>query len=164
MGKVFNLDLFSYSMQFWTHLSAGIFAALVLFSFVHNPFLFGLIVIISSLLPDIDTPTSKLGRNNFSKTLTAFFKHRGVIHSVFFMLLVYFFLLMFWHFAALPFLVGYSVHLLLDLLTPRGLRLFWPFKFRIKGFVRSGGLLEVFVFVIFLILDCALISIHLLGL
>ena len=91
MGKVFNLNSFLYSMQFWTHLSAGIFAALVLFSFVHNPFLFGLIVVVSSLLPDIDSPTSKLGRNNFSKTLAAFFKHRGVIHSVFFMLLVYFF-------------------------------------------------------------------------
>lgn len=151
-------------MQFWTHFSAGIFVALVLFSFVHNPFVFGLILVFSSLLPDIDSPTSKIGRNGFSKTLTAFFKHRGVIHSVFFMLFVYFFLRMFWSFAALPFLIGYSVHLFLDLFTPRGVRLFWPFKFRIKGFVRSGGILEVFLFIAFLILDCVLIGIHLFAL
>lgn len=143
---------------------AGIFMALLLFPISKNHIVFVSVLIIASLFPDVDSPTSKIGRNGFSKTFSAFFKHRGVVHSIFFMALIYFFLLGIWRIAALPFLIGYSTHLFLDLLTPRGLRLFWPFKFRIKGFVKSGGLFEIFIFVILLVLNCVLFSIRLIGL
>ena len=150
-------------MLFWTHLIVGIFMALLLYPISTSHITFIVVLIISSLLPDIDSPTSKIGRNGVSKTFSAFFKHRGIVHSVFFIVLIYFILRSFWMEASLPFLIGYSTHLVLDLLTPRGLKPFWPFKKRIKGFIRSGSLFEVFFFIVFLILDAILFSIRLLG-
>ncbi|PJC45472.1 hypothetical protein CO037_01280, partial [Candidatus Pacearchaeota archaeon CG_4_9_14_0_2_um_filter_30_8] len=58
---------------------------------------------------------------------------------------------------SLGFLVGYGTHLLGDLVTKQGLRLFYPFKFRIHGFLKTGGKIESFLFLFFGIFDLFLI-------
>ena len=151
-------------MLFKTHLIFGLFVGLILSYYFPHPLPFILIVVFSSLLPDIDSPTSKLGKNWFSKTFTAFFKHRGFVHTLFFALLGYVFLFYVWNFAAISFLIGYLVHLTLDLSTKRGLRPFWPSKRRIHGFIYTGGFTENVFFFVFLILDVFLIIARLVSL
>jgi len=108
----------------------------------------------ASVLADIDSPTSKLGRKFSSRVLFAFSKHRGFLHSLTFMFLVYLILKFTLPIFAFPFLFGYSIHLFLDIFTVQGIKLFWPFKFRLRGFVKSGKLIELFLMILFLILDC----------
>lgn len=147
-------------MLFWTHLIVGLFGGLLFLDRAENKILFLIVVLIASVFPDIDSSTSKIGRKGISKVITAFSRHRGVLHSFTFMLFIYFILRSFVPLLAFPFLLGYLIHLISDCFTKRGLRLFWPFRWRFKGFVRSGGLMEIFIFVLFLILDVFLITIR----
>ena len=41
--------------------------------------------------------------------------------------------------------------LFLDCFTKSGVALFWPFRYKIKGFVKSGGIIEDVVFVLLLL-------------
>jgi len=58
------------------------------------------------------------------------------------------------------FFVGYVSHLFLDCWTKSGVRLFWPFRYKIKGFVRSGGVIEDVVFVLLLLVDIGLVILY----
>jgi len=51
------------------------------------------------------------------------------------------------------FFVGYISHLFLDCFTVSGVKSFWPFGWKIKGFVKSGGIAEQVVFVLLLLGD-----------
>jgi inner membrane protein len=158
MRHIFN-DVFLYAfMLFWTHLIIGLSFLLLFFGRAENKILFLVVGLIASVFPDIDSSTSKMGRSFFSRVIVAFSKHRGIFHSFTFMLFVYFVFREFVSVLAFPFLLGYFVHLISDCFTKRGLRLFWPFKWRFRGFVKSGGMFEVFIFILFLILDVALIA------
>jgi len=50
-------------MMFKTHLAIGIFAVILFWPLVNNPFSFAIVAIIASVIPDIDTAVSKVGRN-----------------------------------------------------------------------------------------------------
>lgn len=107
-----------------------------------------LIIIGSSLLPDIDSGTSLLGRK--FKLVGVVFEHRGFFHSFFFYIpasVIAYSLspLVGWSFA-----LGCGSHLLLDMMTKQGLQLY-PFKKKIKGFIKVGSLAEkvFFVFILF---------------
>ena len=90
------------------------------------------LAVAGSLLPDIDHPKSWVGRKTkpVSTLLGRMFGHRGVTHSLLAVggcawLLV--------HQGVPrvdvdPLVVGYLSHLAGDLITPRGLRLAWPFR------------------------------------
>jgi len=61
--------------------------------------------------------------------------------------------------AAFGFLIGFLSHLFLDCLTLKGVILFWPIsKKRIKGFFKTGGIFETFLFFILLFVDFYLLS------
>ncbi|MDA3836490.1 MAG: metal-dependent hydrolase [Nanoarchaeota archaeon] len=145
-------------MLFWTHLIVGLFGVLLYMPYVDNKILFVIVALFAAIFPDIDSHTSKLGRHGMSKIITAFAKHRGFFHSLLFGGFVY---LLLWNFgfkaAAFAFAFGYVIHLFLDCLTARGIRMFYPFKFRIRGFVRSGKLTELIILLVFLVLDVFLI-------
>jgi len=130
---------------------------LFLFPHVSNKWVFVPIVLIASLLPDIDSAFSTAGRNVFARILQFFVKHRGVIHSLTFAVLVSLVFAFFWPPGALPFFLGYSFHLLADSFTPDGIRPFWPLKSVVKGRIKSGGRIEDVLFVVFLILDVLLL-------
>jgi inner membrane protein len=87
-----------------------------------------------SLLPDIDHPSSWVGRRVpvISRPLAAMIGHRGVTHSALAVLAC----LIFLHWQGFsravidPLVVGYLSHLGADLLTTGGLRLAWPSRRR----------------------------------
>src|SRR5690349_13208675 len=91
------------------------------------------VIAISSLLPDIDTSVSTVGRAVpvISRKLERKFGHRTLTHSVAFvvglaivLLPLYFFLPQIY----VCFLAGYCSHLLLDTMTINGVKLFFPFS------------------------------------
>ncbi len=139
-----------------THvLFAAVFAFLLvnLFSLSH-PVHFFLLFCFAALLPDVDHPGSTLGRKiwPFSAVLSFFFGHRGLLHSisvpVLFLGLGYYFDML-WVGVAIA--GGYCTHLAADMLTLSGVRPFW-FGPRVKGIVRTGGILEmVFLFLLLLL-------------
>lgn len=137
---------------------SGIIVSALLFS--NNPNLISLcssiLMIIGanlgSILPDIDKPTSKIGRKFLIKPLSTLihkkYGHRTITHSVLVSLIVlsgliassYIFRGIFFYLYS-NFIIGVSIgylsHLFLDFLTVQGIPLFYPFikkKYRICNF------------------------------
>ena len=122
-----------------------------------------LIFFIVTLLPDIDVAGSWMSKKTkpLSNFLHVFVVHREVFHSLAFALLA----------GLLTFLISqnmayaliasffYFLHLLLDCGTKSGIRLFWPSKVRVKGFVKTGGLIEALLFAVFTMVCVVLIFI-----
>lgn len=115
-----------------------------------------LLAVGASLLPDIDHPKSWVGRRtgSLSVALSAMLGHRGVTHSLVAIAVCAWVLL---HngaprWAAEAAAVGYASHLFGDLLTPAGLRLFWPLRrtFAIP-LCRTGSAMEPVVVALLLL-------------
>ena len=111
--------------------------------------LFG--VLLGSIFVDIDSSSSKVARRFW--LFSWLFKHRGVIHSLFACLFLSSLVGMFNLWFGFGFFVGYISHLLIDCFTFAGIRIFWPLKFKVKGFVKSGGWVEDVLFVFLLVLN-----------
>ncbi len=142
-----------------THTLLGILAGSVYFHYYPNhnlvlQILFSLALIFGVLLPDIDEAHSTIGqRAGFvSKLIQKLFKHRGLFHSVWMILILYalfqfvvskYFLVN--NFVLMGFLVGYAAHLLGDAITVNGIKPFYPLGLTVRGPVRTGKLSEVFV-------------------
>jgi inner membrane protein len=129
-----------------THLLFGLVLSALLIELYNpsNPLLLVLLVLLGSLLPDIDEATSILGRR--VPVVGAVARHRGFFHSVLFlvaMVVLLFSLLPNFHLAW--FAGAFALHLALDAMTPKGVRPFWPSPLRLKGFVRVGGHLELLI-------------------
>ncbi|HIH52410.1 hypothetical protein AUJ61_01825 [Candidatus Pacearchaeota archaeon CG1_02_30_18] len=144
-------------MLFKTHVIISLFGGLLLMSYFNNSFLFLGMVLISTLIPDLDSFNSKIGKRFSSRVLTSFTKHRGIMHSLLFLIIIYLLLYFYFQILSFGFLIGYSVHLFCDLITKQGLRLFYPLKFKISGFIKTGGKMEGFLFLIFGIADLFLL-------
>lgn len=141
-------------MIFLTHLLGGIVAVAYFGSFFGvNIGSSGSVKIVAmavaalfAVLPDLDTVKSKAGRNlqPFSTILSFVFRHRGFLHSFVFAAAVYFGMhFLFSSVIAVAAMIGYSSHLLLDSLTKEGIKPLSPLsRVRIKGFVRTGGVVE----------------------
>ncbi|MEA3430712.1 MAG: metal-dependent hydrolase [Nanoarchaeota archaeon] len=141
-----------------THLAFGFLFGLVLMPFlsVGNKYIYFVIVLIASLLPDIDSPTSKASRKlGFVGKFTRIFtKHRGIFHSVWipFVLSAGLWYLVGTNYAV-AFFVGYGSHLFIDGFTKAGINFLHPFStLRLQGFVETGSVVETFVFTLFIIL------------
>lgn len=114
-----------------THLAAGVAVALK----VAPPELVPVAAVIAgSLLPDIDSSCSMLGRH--IPIIPKLIQHRGVTHCVLFAALMY--LLNPW--------LGYGciLHIALDMCTTMGVSLLWPVRWKIRipiigWLVKSGG-------------------------
>jgi|SRR3989344_3157904 len=144
-------------MMFRTHLVFSFLLGLLFLKFfsLQNFLLFLVMVFVASGLPDLDTGKSVISRKTrIVSWIFRIFKHRGIMHSLFFALLL---LLVFLFFnqkeIAFGILVGYGSHLLLDGLTKEGIQLFYPFSFRFRGFLKTNGLFEKVLFYAFLILS-----------
>jgi len=126
-------------MRVWTHIAGGESSWLLVRAMggggAVDPFSFAFSAV-GSLLPDIDTPESLLGKLfPGSRYLSERFGHRTITHSLFgacfFGVLSLPLWLILGHFQWwLSFLVGYLSHLLLDMATVEGIELFWPFPGR----------------------------------
>jgi len=136
-----------------THLAVTLLFVLLIFSFVQNPLSFVAFSLIATLLADIDSKFSKVGKRKVFRPVQFFLKHRGILHSFIFLFFVFLLLVLFFPVAALPFLLGYGLHLIGDAFTVSGERLFYPSKTVYRGFIKTGGRMETAIFVIFLMAD-----------
>ncbi|MBI4450680.1 metal-dependent hydrolase [Candidatus Woesearchaeota archaeon] len=136
-----------------THLAFGALTGLLLYPVVQpsNAWLYAGMMALGSLLPDIDTPQSTLGRKFFgSRALSLLFGHRGIFHSIWapaaLLLAGYY-----WNFwdVAVFMAIGYASHIFSDSLTVAGVNLIHPVEqLRIAGFVRTGTIMESLVFLL----------------
>lgn len=156
-----------------THAAAGIFigSAVIAMSSIPtepaNLFLLGAVPgYLGGILPDIDQPNSTASNKNLlfkitGHTMNHLFGHRGFIHSLLCGMLLsmicYFGFLLFsisnasW--IAFTFFTGYASHLLLDMLNPKGVPVFWPLpvKIHIASF-RSNGFMNLLLTIVFALL------------
>lgn len=136
-----------------THLAIGLCIVLYFLPHVNNKLLFIPVLLISSLLPDLDSSFSFLGKRYFARPIQMLSSHRGMLHSYSFCIAISLLFAIFYPILALPFFLGYSFHLLADSFTIQGIKPFWPLRYNSSGNVRVGGRIEYAIFFVFIILD-----------
>ena len=145
-------------MLWYTHLAFGFLAGLVSLAFFGhgNIYIFFTFVLIGALLPDIDTPKSKMGSKFgvFSKAIKSVFGHRGIVHTVWGMLVI---CGIFWYFVnrvyGTALFVGFFSHIFIDGFTKKGINFLHPFsRIKISGFIESGSTGEAILFVLVCVL------------
>lgn len=114
-----------------------------------------IILLFFSIFPDVDEKSSKIFKKlrPFSY-LAVLFGHRTVFHTLYFPAAIALVLFIFnLKLLSLAVLIGYLLHLFLDLTTKKGISLFYPLsKKRIRGFIKVGSLVENIIFVVLIIL------------
>lgn len=145
-------------MMFWTHLAFALFfyCLIVQISGTSFSFAIALVLCLGALLPDIDSPSSFLGKH----VRIGITKHRGFLHSIFGILIFSLAAVLFFTFFkisqiyTIALAAGCFLHLSADSLTPSGIRWLWQGG-HIKGFIRTGSLGETIIFVL-LCIGCIL--------
>jgi len=135
-----------------THLAFSFFIYLLVFNFIQEKLLFFIFLMFATIIVDIDSKKSMVGKFILLRPLQMFFSHRGVLHTLFACFIFSFLIYLFNTNAALGFLVGYLSHLFLDFLTS-GAELLWPLKIKIGLGIKTGGLIEEIFFVGLFLLD-----------
>ncbi len=144
-------------MMFKTHLAFGLLVGLFIAEYfdITEKVLFVSICVGAAIIADLDHPFSKIGGifKPLAWLLNLLFGHRGFMHTIWFPFIIYFILMAFdqnlW---AGAFFLGYMSHLVMDMLSTRGLYFFFPLNnTRINGFVKVGGILEWIVFMAILV-------------
>ncbi|MEK6914637.1 MAG: metal-dependent hydrolase [Nanoarchaeota archaeon] len=141
-----------------THLSFGIFFILIFLPYLDNKLLFIFTVLLGVIFPDLDSKNSSYGKYLIFRPFQFFIKHRGILHSFISAFILGFIIKYF--FNDYGFIIGYLSHLILDCLTKQGVYLFWPFSFKIKGFLKSGGLFDELLFLILVSINFILFFIN----
>lgn len=135
-------------MLFATHVIAAISVASAFGADCKNSFIAG----VFSVLPDIDTPKSFVGRR--LRIISQLLTHRGFTHSLVALFIIY--ISIFYLFnpqTALYASLGWASHIILDVFNPTGVQLFWPFKrFISLGYIKTGGVFEFFIIALVLII------------
>jgi len=139
-----------------THIAITICAILIFISSVEHKLIFVLVMLIATFIPDVDSKFSTLGKKKTFRVLQFFIKHRGIMHSFTFLLLISFFLVLFFPVIALPFFLGYGLHLFADSFTVRGIKSFYPYKKISSWKIKTNKKSEAIVFVLFILIDVGL--------
>jgi len=139
-----------------THLVITILAILLFLPHVSNQFIFIFVALIATALPDIDTGFSTVGKLKVSKAVQFLVKHRGIFHSFTFCVIISVIFAFFIPVLALPFFIGYALHLFADSFTIEGIKPFWPSKKVSSWKLRTGSYAETTLFVLFLVADLLL--------
>lgn len=118
-------------MQGNTHIVGGITASLAFAQFSNdNPLVLVGAGVIGALLPDICHRGSKIGRTFpiIAKLVNTVFGHRSFTHSLLFLLLVMLILhtLIPYRAISIGVIVGMASHIVLDMCTKKGVKLFFP--------------------------------------
>lgn len=140
-----------------THLALTILFIILLFSRVGNGIVFSAVALAATFIPDVDTKFSSLGKKKIFRPFQMFMKHRGIFHSFTFLLVLTLIFALFVPIIALPFFLGYGMHVFLDSFTADGIAPFYPYKKRIYGSIRNGSKSENFVFISFILVDLAIL-------
>jgi inner membrane protein len=138
-----------------THLAFSILIYLLLFNSLQEKILFFIFLMFATIIVDIDSKKSMVGKFILLRPLQVFISHRGVLHTLFACFVFSFLIYLFNQFAAWGFLVGYLSHLFLDFLTS-GVELLWPLKIKMGLGIKTGGLIEEIFFVGLFLVDLML--------
>ncbi|CUX97277.1 metal-dependent hydrolase [Candidatus Hoaglandella endobia] len=103
--------------------------------------------VLTCLLPDLDHPKSLLGQRLFwlSVPIAYIFGHRGFTHSFMAIIagILFFTLCLPQEFIPLDvyyaMIIGYSSHIMADILTPAGVPLLWPYRCRFRLLLFSSA-------------------------
>jgi membrane-bound metal-dependent hydrolase YbcI (DUF457 family) len=136
-----------------THLALSVLAVFLFLPHVSSKFLFIIVCLVATFIPDIDSGFSTLGKRGVFRVLQVFTKHRGFIHSFTFCLLISLILAVFWPVASLGFFLGYGLHLFSDSFTREGITPFWPYNKTSSWRLKTGGRIETSIFVFLLLAD-----------
>ena len=146
-----------FSMLFLTHILLGITFFLLLRNYFSegSTILFFLLILLGSILPDIDEKHSRINKwFGIVGSIVAFFaKHRGFFHSLLFHGIIFFAISYFFNtYYAWALLLGYTAHIVGDGITPMGVQLFYPFsQFKIRGPIKTGGFWEGIIMIVLII-------------
>lgn len=136
-----------------THIALAVFFILLFLPHVGSKFVFVGVALIASVLPDMDTGFSTLGRLKGLRLLHLFVRHRGFIHSITFCVAISLIFAVFLPVIALPFFLGYSIHLFADSFTLEGIMPFWPYRKKSLWRFKTGSLMETSMFVFLVFID-----------
>ena len=139
-----------------THLMFAIILVILFFGLVNHKLVFIGMVFLATIIPDIDTSRSTHGRFFIFRPLQFFVKHRGIIHSFTFAVVIAVLIAIYWPVGSFGFFLGYSVHLICDSFTKEGIQPFWPFKVRSSGPFHTGGKSEDVLFFSLIAINIAL--------
>jgi len=151
-------------MMLRTHLAITVFVILLFLSTVSNKFVFVIMALFACVIPDVDSGFSTIGRFKETSITRFFVKHRGILHSFSFCIIISILLAFFIPLVSLGFFVGYSSHLFADSFTIEGIKPFWPFKKSSSWRIRTGSLLETNVFIVFILCDVLLLLFYIISL
>ena len=140
-----------------THLAFSAFFAIYFLPFVNSKIAFLIMVLIGTIIPDIDLMHSYVGNRWYFRPIQWFVKHRGIIHSITFALVITIVLAMYLPVLAFCFFLGYIGHLIGDAITIEGIRPFWPSKSESLGRMRVGGIGEKALFYVLVLIDVLMV-------
>jgi inner membrane protein len=142
--------------MFKTHMLFSYLICLISLSILNpkNVFGFMILFLVAGAFPDIDHPKSKIGKK--VKIIAFLFEHRGFFHSL--IAAILFSIGAYYLFGGTEYswaiFLGYSSHLILDLLSHQGIMPIHPFsKFRLSGVFKTGGFFEWILFVSLIFFD-----------
>lgn len=144
-------------MMLRTHLAIIVLIIILFLPSISGKIAFTLAALIATLIPDIDTGYSTLGKMKGFRLLQFFARHRGIFHSLTFGIAASIALAFFWPSISLGFFLGYSVHLFFDSFTRDGIMPFWPYKKTSYGIMKTGTLTETTIFIVLVIFDFILL-------
>lgn len=144
-------------MLFKTHIALGLGVALYFIPHINNKLLFLPIVLIASILPDIENGFAYSNKGSLFKPLRWFNKSNWILHTYTFCIAVSIFLAFVYPVLALPFFLGYSFHLFIDAFTPEGIMPYWPIKKKSTGHITPGGKVDQGIFYTLALVDVALL-------
>ncbi len=148
-------------MLFRTHLTFGIFIYLLFFSYLENPILTLIGILIGIVIVDLDSKNSMVGKKWYFRPIQWFTKHRKIFHTVFFGTIITGVLAVLNIEIGFGFFVGFISHLILDSMTIRGISPLYPLtKRKISGFVKSGGTAEDIIFVLLFLTNIVLFFVN----
>jgi inner membrane protein len=107
------------------HMGVALIIGVGLFHNDPMGFIYTPLMMVGSLLPDVDTPFSKLGKYN---PFAALMRHRGFMHSLLASGIIATIGTLISPIVGIWVSVGYLSHLCADSLTPSGIRWLYPFK------------------------------------
>jgi len=140
-----------------THLALAVLAIVLFVGHVGNQLIFIFVALIATMLPDIDTGFSTIGKQKGFRFLQFFVRHRGIIHSFTFCIIISMILSIFLPIVSFGFFLGYGLHLFVDSFTFEGIQPFWPYKKKSSWHFKTGSLIETSLFLIIVLLDIILV-------
>ncbi len=143
-------------MMLKTHLAVAVFFALLFLPFIEYKTAFIFMVLIATYFPDVDSPNSKIGSRWYFRPLQWIASHRGFFHSLIFLILMTALFVLFFPIVAAGFFLGYFLHIFSDSFTVEGIRFFYPFGKTSSWRIRTGGSVEMLIFLGFAIADVVL--------